>query len=260
MKHHITVAALLAAGAAFADASVTLHNITFSDENVITSTASPDFPIQFVAFAIPENPTAKILYQSTFTGVCSGPQTNLSNVTLWVKSGGTYKGESTLTLNALKLDSDVSILSATDVTPSAGQVSFNSGQSITLTGSDGFLDVDCDTLGKVSVSGLSGASAVYLNSNGKLTLSGGDSLSSDVDIYAIVGEGFDSRELVSGLNDDWSGDLFLSTDGGKSYDNKATFTVSGGEISVSTIPEPSAFGLLAGLGALALVASRRRRK
>ena len=32
------------------------------------------------------------------------------------------------------------------------------------------------------------------------------------------------------------------------------------QVSYSAIPEPSAFGLLAGLGALALVASRRRRK
>ena len=259
MENYITVAALLAAGAAFADASVTLHNITFSDENVITSATDPGLP-NAIELAIPENPAEKTLYQSTFWYVFSGRPNNLSNVTLWVKNGGTYKGNYTLTLNALKLDSGVSILSFTNIAPSAGQVSFNSGRNITLTGSDGFLDVDCDTFGKVSVSGLSGDSAVYLNANGKLTLSGGDTLSSEVDIYAIVGEGFDSRELVSGLNDDWSGNLFLSTNGGKSYDNKATFAVSDGKISVSTIPEPSAFGLLAGLGALALVASRRRRK
>ena len=41
----------------------------------------------------------------------------------------------------------------------------------------------------------------------------------------------------------------------------ATFTLNGIVVDQgSSIPEPSAFGLLAGLGALALVASRRRRK
>ena len=256
MKNYITVAALLAAGAAFANADVVLHNITFADGNVITSDAS--LSNTGVSATITANPTDKTLYQSTVTGVYSGPLKDLSNVTLWIKDGGTYKGNNDLTLNALKLDSGVSILSATDVTPSAGQVSFNSERNITLTGSDGFLDVDCDTFGKVDVSGLSGASAVYLNSNGKLTLSDGDTLNNEVDIYAIVGEGVDSRTLVSGLSDDWSGNVFLSTDG-SSYE-QAKFTVSSGELSVSTIPEPSAFGLLAGLGALALVASRRRRK
>ena len=257
MKNYITVAALLAAGAAFANAEVvTLHEITFSDGNVITSAADN----LGIAWAISTNPVDKTLYQSTILGVYSGPKRDLSNVTLWVQSGGTYKGNNTLTLNALKLDSGVSILPNDGATPSAGQVSFNKDVSITLTGNDGFLDVDCDTHGKVDVSGLSGDSAVYLNANGKLTLNSGNTLSNDVDIYAIVGEGFNSRELVSGLNDDWSGNVFLSTDGGMSYDNKATFTVSGGKITVTTIPEPSAFGLLAGLGALALVASRRRRK
>ena len=255
MKNYITVAALLAAGAAFANADVVLHDITFSDGNVITSAAEN----LGVSNAIGTNPGEKTLYQSTVEGVYSGPRKDLSNVTLWVKSGGTYKGNNTLTLNALKLDTGVSILSGDGSVPSAGQVSLNSEQSITLTGSDGFLDVDCDTFGKVSVSGLSGDSAVYLNANGKLTLASGDTLSSEVDIYAIVGEGFDSRELVSGLNDGWSGNVFLSTNGGASYE-QATFTVSGGEITVTAIPEPSAFGLLAGLGALALVASRRRRK
>ena len=257
MKNYITVAALLAAGAAFANADVVLHDITFADDNVITSDAA--LSNTGVSWAITSNPEEKTLYQSTILGVYSGPEKDLSNVTLWVKNGGTYKGNYTLTLNALKLDTGVSILSDDGATPSENEVSFNENVSITLTGSDGFLDVDCDTSGKVSVSGLSGDSAVYLNANGKLTLNSGNTLSDDVDIYAIVSGDAGSRTLVSGLSDGWSGSVFISTNDGTSYE-KASFTVSGGELSVSTIPEPSAFGLLAGLGALALVASRRRRK
>ena len=53
------------------------------------------------------------------------------------------------------------------------------------------------------------------------------------------------------------------TEGSFSFDSgtSAKFTLNGMVVDQgSTIPEPSAFGLLAGLGALALVASRRRRK
>ncbi len=39
----------------------------------------------------------------------------------------------------------------------------------------------------------------------------------------------------------------------------ATTSSNGTSMTISTIPEPSAFGLLAGVGALALVAARRRR-
>ena len=48
----------------------------------------------------------------------------------------------------------------------------------------------------------------------------------------------------------------LTMGGAKNYNTYSGIT--GG--SFTTIPEPSAFGMLAGLGALALVASRRRRK
>ena len=57
----------------------------------------------------------------------------------------------------------------------------------------------------------------------------------------------------SGLTADASGTISFTVDGIDSHSAGLS------AIKVSTIPEPSAFGLLAGLGALALVASRRRR-
>ena len=53
------------------------------------------------------------------------------------------------------------------------------------------------------------------------------------------------------------GSVTVATDG-HYYNTYAGIT--GGSVDFSVIPEPSAFGLLAGVGALALVAARRRRR
>ena len=55
------------------------------------------------------------------------------------------------------------------------------------------------------------------------------------------------------------GVIFNANEAGGSNGGVAV-QISNVQVSYSTIPEPSAFGLLAGLGAMALVASRRRRK
>ncbi len=68
-------------------------------------------------------------------------------------------------------------------------------------------------------------------------------VSSDYTATVNLGTSFDLKRI--GLYGD-----------GANNTNNATFS----NLSISIIPEPSAFGLLAGLGALALVGARRRRK
>ena len=74
-----------------------------------------------------------------------------------------------------------------------------------------------------------------------------------------VATGTLTKELVSGWGDDlnkYSVGCLASGWG----DKKTGPSYSIKNIKVASVPEPSAFGMLAGLGALALVASRRRRK
>ena len=89
-----------------------------------------------------------------------------------------------------------------------------------------------------------------------------------------LGVGEEEELVYTGLTEDWftlgtytSGEIGAQNVGTDTKNGSVFWTNSGAnsvtDITLSVaaaIPEPSAFGLLAGLGALALVASRRRRK
>ncbi len=108
-----------------------------------------------------------------------------------------------------------------------------------------------DLMGKIDSATQVGSATFTANT--KLTVSGTISkvgenyslklVSSDHTATVDLGTSFDLKSI--GLYGD-----------GANNTNNATFS----NLSISIIPEPSMFGLLAGLGALALVAARRRRK
>ena len=90
-----------------------------------------------------------------------------------------------------------------------------------------------------------------------------------------LGVGEEEELVYTGLTEDWftlgtytSGEIGAQNVGTDTKNGSVFWTNSGANpvsnitlsVAAAAIPEPSAFGLLAGLGALALVASRRRRK
>lgn len=292
MKNIIAITTLLAAGTALANAeTTTVHGRTYDTTVELTQGALKDSASSGSVAAIVTGRTGP-------NGVYSGSTFTNTSALLWVKDEGSYRGNSATTFNALMLGQGVTIYGSVSSVDTIGKVGLNDGQVITLSG-DGFLDVNCDTISKISLASLTAGSDIYLNSLGKLTFSSGQWGSSvQKDIYAdlLAGEAASTasnysvqqngdyylvtRTLATGSNVDLStgvasfnfGDNLTLSDTALTLDSavasnlgKYTISQSSSAITVtyvsaaSLIPEPSAFGLLAGLGALALAASRRRR-
>ena len=292
MKKHITIAALLAAGTALSGAAVQTATWTGTagtytveqasaasnwNNQTLTWNSSRD-PLAYTfdcggsvtiggdgdswqgmytsdggSWTVSNNTNVTIFGENnrTWTGditVAAGSSLTINNSSLQLKDG-TYNIDGALTIGwDIKFDSAAGL--QTFALGSAGTLTTNSrlytdGHQIKFTGT-----VD---LGSGSTYVLSQRTLFDGNSqiNGdnttaeNITALFNDSITAEFDGLSTYDDSLDADALT--VND--AGKYFLSTDGTNIVLNY-----------VSAIPEPSAFGLLAGLGALALVASRRRRK
>lgn len=172
--------------------------------------------------------------------------------------------DSTLKTVALVNSGTLSVLGESELT-TTGEVTLASGSETTIGGTatwnaENTVSVASGATLNVDVS--SAAANIVFSKNAALVLADGAVLN------LVVGEGDDLQLNTIYLNDifenaaiDVGNDVtvkILNTSGAVLAQSTITLDESGKQVVV--IPEPSAFGLLAGLSALAFVAARRRRK
>ena len=80
------------------------------------------------------------------------------------------------------------------------------------------------------------------------------------DVLTVSVKKGDSQWALSKSVYEFEGSGTTAKTGFQMYGDSSNGLVKASNLKISSVPEPSAFGMLAGLGALALVASRRRRK
>ena len=289
MKKHMTIAALLAAGAAFSNAAVEtqlLWGLDFTSSSLGLSTGTGT---SVSGDSTKINTTGGAVEGAGYyTTGGSGDATKVLRFTASDDTSALYKqtGAFTLSFHA-KWDGDSNnrwpvLASFGENSGWCAKVNFSNNaeanQAISSTGSYGFAPDGYNLVG---------------GSRGDVTLDG------DWHHFVVTFQGSGSRDgtatltlYVDGTSTatvDWTGagvdnnnPMANFSFGGRLGDDNASNTanMSFSDIAVykgvlaedqikylgsnkanaSAIPEPSAFGLLAGLGALALVASRRRRK
>ncbi len=247
MKKYITVAALLAAGTAFANANVVTIETTFAN--------GPTAQLNLDSVSV-ELGSLTVTTPNTATGYSNDLWANkaLYAPKVVVNNGDVDTGWSTaFTYEALGLE--LIELSSFEIT----LVAYNSsGDTQTYDRGARFSYELKDADGNVVLEKESVAFNIGGSSSTKLsfdfdtieTWDAFDLSTFSLTFSVLKGESADTIEF---------GDTTFPHGVGERVKGSA-FGVSSLSFVGVTIPEPSAFGMLAGLGALALVASRRRRK
>lgn len=271
MKKYLSIAALLAAGAAFANAA----SVTYGEEG--TEVPAGDLNIYMLSG---ENP-----YESVKISSAEGDSTVNVSIGTW-GAEGTVDGMSVMSVNS-------SLIHPVNITLRNGTLS----GKIDTSGSTGAVNIDlqmgssAESLTTRIAAGtsfvlslnttlefnnmFSGTGALVWNlstddvANKNVLISGSGKV--DFAAGATIVLNFESEAALEAVvNNNASFQLFGDGVTATGLSNASwTVQVAGKEtgrtLSVNengvatVVPEPSAFGLLAGLGALALVASRRRR-
>ncbi len=284
MKHIIAITSLLAAGTLLANAEnidVTTTR-TKIDRTQATSVAGNTYTVStgqvFLSGWNPSGGTVATSFDINFilngTG-CVGDAYYDGEITAALRLGdkATVAGQvtiggdthiwSTTAENGISgnivtadLDSTVTLMGTLTGTNNA-QVSSSllvlSGSSIVLPTLDvqQYASLKFDS-SDIAFSSITGQGAVSFAENSKINLKEGETLSIAAGTLA-----FGSTTLTSSMDDDTL--LGAVSD---YFKGAAISSVSfiGNVLTIGAIPEPSAFGLLAGLGALALAGTRRRRR
>ena len=244
MKKYIALAALLSAGTAFANADAidlvtTFSNAAQAEAGKVALSVAGDYGVTATVASLIETDVANSSQLSLKTSGGAGSDGTVFTPDTNVGSNHPWTATFTYTLDSDKLE--VTTLDSVEL----GVVLFSStgdyqSERATWTGNITFtatISAGDDTLGTLT--------CVLTPEKGR------DSETFDIELKS-------SDTIDLGSNDEFTMTLALA-------ETLVTGTFVGLKtmtpvVNGTVIPEPSAFGLLAGIGALALVASRRRRR